>query len=119
MGIIYNIKCKDLYNTSLNIIQKRKSDDYSDEESNNNIDIKKIVPSYDSVKSSIYRYITKTLPKDIEYLTDLPNESEYYLTERGDKYLAYKSAKMVLFISKFQAQLIYKYNENCFVDGTF
>ena len=32
MGIIYNINCKDLYNTSLNKIQKRKSDEYSDEE---------------------------------------------------------------------------------------
>ena len=41
MRIIYNINCKDLYNTSLNKIQKRKSDEYSDEKSNNNIDIKK------------------------------------------------------------------------------
>ena len=53
----------------------------------NNIDIKKnIAESYDSVKSSVYRYITKSLPKDIENLTDLPNESEYYLTVRGDNY---------------------------------
>ena len=53
----------------------------------NNIDIKKnIAESYDSVKSSVYRYITKSLPKDIEYLTNLPNESEYYLTVRGDNY---------------------------------
>ena len=24
-----------------------------------------------------------------------------------------------MFISKFQAQVIYKYNQHCFVDGTF
>ena len=39
--------------------------------------------------------------------------------EIGDNYLAYKSDKIVLFISKFQAQLIYKYNQHYFVDGTF
>ena len=81
MGILYNINCKDLYNISLNKIHKRKIDEYSDEESNNGINIKKnLVPSYDSVKSSIYRYITKSLTKDIENITDLPKESEYYLT---------------------------------------
>ena len=39
--------------------------------------------------------------------------------ERGDNYLAYKSDKIVLFISKFQAQFIYKYNQHCFLNGTF
>ena len=39
--------------------------------------------------------------------------------ERGDNYLTYKSDKIVLFISKFQSQLIYKYNQHCFVDETF
>ncbi len=56
IGIIYNIKSKDIINTSMKKVYKRKSYIISDEESDNNKDINKnIMPSFDSIKSSVYR----------------------------------------------------------------
>lgn len=119
-GKIYNIKSKDIYETSLKKVHKRKSGNINDEEDDNNNKIKKnINPSFNSIKSSVYRYISKNLPKNIDKLSELPEDSEYYLTERGDNYLGYRSNKIVLFISKFEAQLLYNYNQHCFVNGTF
>ena len=104
IDIIYNIKSKDIGDTSIKKIYKRKSDNISDEESDNNKEINKnIIPSFDTIKSSVYRYISRKIPKDIDKLSELLDDSKFYVTERGDNYLAYKSDKKVLFISKFQA----------------
>ena len=120
IDIIYNIKSKEIGDISIKKIYKRKSDNISDEESDNNKEINKnIIPSFDTIKSSVYRYISRKIPKDIDKLSELTDDSKYYVTERGDNYLAYKSDKKVLFISKFQTQLIYKYNQHCFVERTF
>ena len=67
LGIIYNIKSKDIYDTSIKKVNKRKSENISDEESDNNKEIdKNIFPS------SGYRYPSKKLPKDIDNLSQLP-----------------------------------------------
>ena len=53
--IIYNIKSKDTYDISIKTVNKRKSENISDEESNNNKEINKnIIPSFDKIKSSVY-----------------------------------------------------------------
>ena len=43
IDIIYNIKSKDIYDISIKKIYKRKSDNISDEESDNNKEINKII----------------------------------------------------------------------------
>lgn len=80
---------------------------------------KNIIPSFNTIKPSICRLINKNMPKDIEEISELPDDSPYYYTERGDKFMAYKSEKIVLLISKFQAQLIYSNQDHMFLDGTF
>ena len=50
IGIIYNIKSKDIYDTSIKKALKRKSENISGEESDNNKEInKKIIPSFDII----------------------------------------------------------------------
>ena len=67
IGIIYNNKSNDIYDTSIKKVNKRKSENISDEESDNNKEIdKNIIPS------SGYRYPSKKLPKDIDNLSQLP-----------------------------------------------
>ena len=67
IDIIYNIKSKDIYDTSIKKVNKWKSENISDEESDNNKEIdKNIFPS------SGYRYPSKKLPKDIDNLSQLP-----------------------------------------------
>ena len=63
-GKIYNIKSKDIYDTSIKKIHKRKSNNIpNDEKDKNNEKNKNISPSIYSVKSSIYRYISKNYQK--------------------------------------------------------
>ena len=119
IGNIFNVKAKTIYDQSIKKITKRKSDNLPEEEEDNNAVQKNIVPSYNSIKPSIYRLINKNIPHDVENLSELPNDSPYYFTERGDKFMAYKTEKIVLLISKFQAQLIYSNNDHMFIDGTF
>ena len=122
---IYNIKARDIFNNSIKKAIKRKSDvekedEQKDKKENLNIDFKyKINPTFDNIKHNIYRYINKHIPQDIDNLKDMPEESEFYKTLTGENFLAYKSDKMLIFMSKIQAQLMYQYNDHVFIDGTF
>ena len=66
----------------------------------------------------MYRTINKNIPKDIEYLEDLPVESEYYQTLKGETFLMYKNEHMLIFMSAMQANLLYENNQHVFIDGT-
>lgn len=57
-----------------------------EEKEDNNAIQKDIIPSYNSIKPSIYRFINKNIPKDVEDLAGLPKDRPYFFTERGDKF---------------------------------
>ena len=122
---IYNIKARDIFNNSIKKAIKRKSDfdgkDEEKEEKNNfNIDYKhKNIPTFDNVKHNIYRYINKHIPKDVDNLKDMPEESEFYKTITDGNFLAYKTYKMLIFMSKIQTQQFYQNNDHVFIDDTF
>ncbi|ORY31105.1 hypothetical protein LY90DRAFT_512538 [Neocallimastix californiae] len=82
---------------------------------------KKIIncPEYISVKTVILRSINKKLPSNVTTFNEIPNESEYYKTERNEDFMIFKSSDLVIFQSPFQAKLFKKYNNDIFVDGTF
>ena len=58
IGNIFNIKAKTIYENSIKKITKRKYDILPEEEDNNAIQ-KDFIPSYNSIKPSIYRLINK------------------------------------------------------------
>ena len=79
----YNIKAKGIFNSSVKQIFKRKSDKIPEDEDikkdDNHINIKdNTSPSFLNVKTVIYNYINKNLPKDVDQLSDLPEDSEFY-----------------------------------------
>ena len=125
-NVIYDINARNIFDSSVKKIVKRKSDEEPKEEIDNqnkdNISInykQNVIPSFNSVRASIYRYNNKNVPKDIEEIKDLPEESEYYNTLKGDKYLFYKNDNLLIFMSIFQANLLYLYPKHIFIDGTF
>ena len=77
------------------------------------------MPNFANLKSSIYRNINKNIPKDVENLSDLPEESEYYQTISGGNFLIYKNDHIVIFMSPNQVNLFYENNQHAFIDGTF
>lgn len=127
-SIPFNIKAKVLSNTAQKKAIKKKN---CEEPDNENIDKLKIKdknhinvrdqwsPSFKNHKSVLYRYLNKSLPKDVENLEDMPSESEYYKIISNENFLAYKSDTMLIFMSKMQAQILFKNNEHVFIDGTF
>ncbi|ORY08557.1 hypothetical protein LY90DRAFT_519002 [Neocallimastix californiae] len=74
---------------------------------------------YISVKTLILRSINKKLPSNVTTFNEIPNESEYYKTERNEDFMIFKNSDLVIFQSPFQAKLFKKYNNDIFVDGTF
>lgn len=78
-----------------------------------------ICPEYNSIQSQITRKINKILPKDIETFEDIPDESEYYKTEKNEIFMIYKDSDIIIFQSPFQAAIFKNYNDDVFGDGTF
>ena len=122
--IIYNVKPRELFESSIRKAIKRKKDNDPDEseikEEDNHISIKtNQQPIFGNIKSSMYRLINKNIPKDIENLNELPDDSEYYKTLTGEQFLFYKTNHLLIFISPNQANSLYEYNQHVFIDGTF
>ena len=46
-----------------------------------------ICPEYNSIRSQIIRKINKQLPPDVKTFDEIPEESEYYKTERGENFM--------------------------------
>ena len=120
----YNIKARDLYEKFLKKVNKRKSDEIPEDDNDVNnlncIDLKqKCSPNFDSIKPNIYIYINKNINKDIELIEDLPEESDFYKTIKGEAFLIYKTLNIIIFMSIIQARLLYHYNQHNFIDRTF
>jgi len=77
-----------------------------------------IFSEYKTIKSQIRRYKNKQLLPNIKTLDEVPNESEYYYTKRGENFMIFKDSNVIIFQSTFQAKLFTKYKD-IFDDGTF
>jgi len=78
-----------------------------------------ICPEYNSIKSQISRNLNKKLPSNVITFAEIPSESEYYKTKRGENFVIFKNSNLIIFQSPFQAKLFREYNDDIFVDGTF
>jgi len=47
---------------------------------------------YDTVRSQITRNINKKIPPDIITFDTIPNESEYYKTEKNENFIIFKNS---------------------------
>ena len=115
------MKPKELFESSIRKAIKRKKDNDPDEseikEEDNHISIKtNQQPYFENIRSSMYRLINKNIPKDIENLNELPDDSEYYKTLSGEQFLFYKTDHLLIFMSPNQANLLYEYNQHVFMD---
>ncbi|KAL6613572.1 hypothetical protein U3516DRAFT_826796 [Neocallimastix sp. 'constans'] len=78
-----------------------------------------ICPEYNSIKSQMSRNLNKKLPSNVTTFAEIPSESEYYKTRRGENFMIFKNSNLIIFQSPFQAKLFREYNDDIFVDGTF
>ncbi|KAG4083158.1 hypothetical protein H8356DRAFT_1365117 [Neocallimastix lanati (nom. inval.)] len=82
-------------------------------------EIELICPEYNSIKSQISRNLNKKLPSNVTTFAEIPSESEYYKTKRGENFMIFKNSNLIIFQSPFQAKLFREYNDDIFVNGTF
>ncbi|KAG4083119.1 hypothetical protein H8356DRAFT_1362492 [Neocallimastix lanati (nom. inval.)] len=78
-----------------------------------------ICPEYNSIKSQISRNLNKKLPSNVTTFAEIPSESKYYKTKRGENFMIFKNSNLIIFQFPFQAKLFREYNDDIFVDGTF
>ncbi|KAG4081954.1 hypothetical protein H8356DRAFT_1438137 [Neocallimastix lanati (nom. inval.)] len=113
------------YSVSLSVMKHKIKDEIK--KHSNPFDIKrkdyimKFLKKWDLyiLKTLILRSINKKLPSNVTTFNEIPNESEYYKTERNEDFMIFKNSDLVIFQSPFQAKLFKKYNNDIFVDGTF
>ena len=126
--VIFEVKAKSIYETSFKSADKNKLEQLQEkrapEEEQNRINQpvnynQGSNPLFKNVRASIYRYINKNIPKDVDNISEIPEESEYYKTLNGEEYLCYKGENILIFMSEFQANLLYKYNHHIFIERTF
>ena len=58
-------------------------------------------PEYKTIKSQITRYINKQLFPNIKIFNEVPNESEFYKTIRGEYFMIFKNSNIIIFQSPF------------------
>eukprot|EP00833_Pecoramyces_ruminatium_P010053 jgi/Orpsp1_1/1184085/evm.model.c7180000087964.1 len=75
--------------------------------------------SYNSIRTQMMRTMNKQYPPNIKTFDEIPDESEYFKTIRGEDFMIFKNSNVVIFQSPFQAKIYSQYNEDIFVDGTF
>jgi len=78
-----------------------------------------ICPEYNSIKSQISINLNKKLLSNVTTFAEIPSESEYYKTKRGENFMIFKNSNLIIFQSPFQAKLFSEYNDDIFIDGTF
>ena len=80
-GVIFEVKAKNIYETSMKVKDKNKKDqepeENEQEEEQNQINEpvnynQGINPGYNNIRASIYRYINKNIPKDLDNISDMP-----------------------------------------------
>ena len=76
-------------------------------------------PSFNSIKTTLYREITKILPNDIEDFESIPDESLYYKTIDNNNFLLYKNNRIVVFQSNNMAKIHAKFGDIVFADATY
>ncbi|KAG4086207.1 hypothetical protein H8356DRAFT_1330727 [Neocallimastix lanati (nom. inval.)] len=92
------------------------------ESSHNHPEIEYICPEYKTSKTqitehfTITRYKNKQLFPNIRTFDEVPNESEYYKTIRGECFMIFKNSNILIFQSPFQAKLFME-NNHIFADG--
>ena len=76
-------------------------------------------PSFDSIKTTLYKEINKSFPINIVSFEDAPDESIYYQTISNQKFLLYKDEEVIIFQSEDQARIHAKHGNLVFCDATF
>ena len=76
-------------------------------------------PSFNSIKTTLYKEMTKNLPNDIEDFESIPDESIYYKTIDNSNFLLYKNNRIVVFQSNNMAKIHAKYGDIVFADATY
>ena len=76
-------------------------------------------PSFDSIKSGLYKELNKNFPNDVQTFETIPEESIYYKTLDNQDFLAFKNDKIIIFQSPNLAKIQIKFGNLVFCDATF
>ena len=76
-------------------------------------------PSFNTIKNCLYKEINKVLPDDIVNLEMAPEESIYYNTLKGENFVIYKDADLLVLQSPGLAKIHLKFGTILFCDATF
>ena len=76
-------------------------------------------PNFNSIRKTLYEAANKLLPKEINSMEEIPDDSEYFYTKDDNEFMIFKSNKIIIFQSPNQAKIQIKHGELIFCDATF
>ncbi len=77
------------------------------------------IPSFDSLKSSLYRKKNKELPDNVENFQEIDINSPYLKTKDEKEFCFYKNDECLIFMSETQINILFNNQKNIFIDATF
>ena len=66
-------------------------------------------PSYESIKSGLYKNMSKILPKEIDSFENIPDDSNFYKTIDMQNFMYFKNNKIIIFQSPNLAKIHIKF----------
>lgn len=76
-------------------------------------------PSYESIKSGLYKNMSKILPKDVDSFDNSPDDSIYYKAIDIQNFMHFKNNKILIFQSPYLAKIHIKYGTKVIGHATF
>lgn len=78
-----------------------------------------LAPSFNSIKSGIYRQINKNIPTEPENIEDIPNDFIGFQTNDNKKFLIYRDSNLMIFQSDNKAKILNTYPNDLFTGAIF
>ena len=77
------------------------------------------IPTFNGIKTQLYLKLNKNLPNDVDNLSQVDVENDYFKTEDGENFVIYNDNNVIILQSKFQSKIMFENSDDIFLDGTF
>ena len=77
------------------------------------------IPKFNGIKTQLYLKLNKNLPNDVDNLSQVDVENDYFKTEDGENFVIYNDNNVIILQSKIQSKIMFENSDDIFLDGTF
>jgi len=78
------------------------------------------IPKFNGIKTQLYLKLNKNLPNDVDNLSQVDVENDYFKTEDRENFVIYNDNNVIIILqSKIQSKIMFENSDDIFLYGTF